>query len=97
MPPGRGSVGRTRERSRPQRPVVARARYRLATADRGARSGSHPRVAGPVASRALALLGAEVLRIDPPGLPEIAWQHLENGQGKRSALLDLRDAGGLER
>ena len=54
-------------------------------------------IAGPVASRALALLGADVLRIDPPALPEIAWQHLENAQGKRSALLDLRDAGGLER
>ena len=48
-------------------------------------------IAGPVASRALALLGATVLRIDPPHLPEIEWQHLENGQGKRSALLDLRD------
>ncbi|MFD6676355.1 CoA transferase [Rhodococcus zopfii] len=48
-------------------------------------------IAGPVASRALALLGATVLRIDPPHLPEIAWQHLENGQGKHSALLDLRD------
>ncbi|MFM1726134.1 CoA transferase [Rhodococcus sp. PAM 2766] len=52
-------------------------------------------IAGPVASRALALLGADVLRIDPPNLPEIEWQHLENGQGKRSALLDLRDARGL--
>ncbi|PTR27602.1 CoA transferase family III [Rhodococcus sp. OK519] len=54
-------------------------------------------IAGPVASRALALLGAEVLRIDPPQLPEIGWQHLENGQGKRSALLDLRDGRELER
>lgn len=53
-------------------------------------------IAGPVASRALALLGADVLRIDPPDLPEIDWQHLENGQGKRSALLDLRDTRGLE-
>ena len=48
-------------------------------------------IAGPVASRALALLGADVLRIDPPQLPEIEWQHRETGQGKRSALLDLRD------
>lgn len=47
-------------------------------------------VAGPVATRALALLGADVLRIDPPHLPEIDWQHLENGQGKRTSLLDLR-------
>lgn len=49
-------------------------------------------IAGPVATRALALLGAEVLRLDPPHVPEIAWQHLDVGQGKRSALLDLRAA-----
>lgn len=47
-------------------------------------------IAGPVATRALALLGAEVLRIDPPFLPEIPWQYLDTGQGKRSTLLDLR-------
>jgi crotonobetainyl-CoA:carnitine CoA-transferase CaiB-like acyl-CoA transferase len=47
-------------------------------------------LAGPVATRTLALLGADVLRIDPPALPEITWQHLDTGQGKRSALLDLR-------
>lgn len=46
-------------------------------------------IAGPVATRTLALLGADVLRIDPPGLPEIGWQHLATGMGKRSALLDL--------
>ena len=47
-------------------------------------------IAGPVATRTLALLGADVLRIDDPGLPEIAAQYLDNGMGKRSALLDLR-------
>ncbi len=52
-------------------------------------------IAGPVASRALALLGANVLRIDPPQMPEIVWQHSETGQGKRTARLDLRDARGL--
>lgn len=46
-------------------------------------------LAGPVAGRALALLGAQVLRIDPPHLHEIDWQHRDTGQGKRSALLDL--------
>ena len=46
-------------------------------------------VAGPVATRTLALLGADVLRIDPPRLPEIGWQHLDTGLGKHSALLDL--------
>lgn len=49
-------------------------------------------IAGPVATRTLALLGADVLRIDPPRLPEIGWQHLDTGHGKRSALLDLGDA-----
>lgn len=52
-------------------------------------------IAGPVASRALALLGADVLRLDPPQMPEIDWQHLETGQGKRSARLDLRSPDGL--
>ncbi|KKK04250.1 CoA transferase [Micromonospora sp. HK10] len=46
-------------------------------------------IAGPVATRFLALLGADVLRVDPPGLPEIDGQHLDTGAGKRSTLLDL--------
>ncbi|MFE7815432.1 CoA transferase [Streptomyces sp. NPDC057433] len=46
-------------------------------------------VAGPVATRTLALLGADVLRLDPPGLPELPDQHIDTGFGKRSALLDL--------
>lgn len=45
-------------------------------------------IAGPVASRTLALWGADVLRVDPPDLPEIAWQHLDTGAGKRSTVLD---------
>lgn len=49
-------------------------------------------IAGPVATRTLALLGADVLRIDPPEPPELGWQHLETGAGKRSAVLDLRRA-----
>jgi crotonobetainyl-CoA:carnitine CoA-transferase CaiB-like acyl-CoA transferase len=49
-------------------------------------------IAGPVAGRTLAALGAEVLRIDPPGLPEMPEAHLDTGPGKRSALLDLADA-----
>ncbi|MFI6865897.1 CoA transferase [Nocardia sp. NPDC050406] len=47
-------------------------------------------IAGPVATRSLALLGADVLRVDPPGLPEIPWQYVDICQGKRSTLLDLR-------
>lgn len=49
-------------------------------------------IAGPVATRTLALLGADVLRVDSPLLPEPEWQHLDTGAGKRSALLDLRAA-----
>lgn len=45
-------------------------------------------IAGPVCTRTLALLGADVLRIDPPHLPERERQHLDTGHGKRSALLD---------
>jgi crotonobetainyl-CoA:carnitine CoA-transferase CaiB-like acyl-CoA transferase len=40
----------------------------------------------------LGALGAEVLRIDPPHVPEIPHQAMEGGPGKRSAFLDLRAA-----
>lgn len=46
-------------------------------------------IAGPVATRTLALLGADVLRVDPPWLPEPQWQHWDTGHGKRSTLLSL--------
>ncbi|MXM63181.1 hypothetical protein GR925_06880 [Streptomyces sp. HUCO-GS316] len=46
-------------------------------------------VAGPVATRTLALLGADVLRVDAPQLPELPDQHADTGFGKRSATLDL--------
>ncbi|MEJ1923324.1 CoA transferase [Microbacterium sp. KHB019] len=49
-------------------------------------------IAGPVCTRTLALLGADVLRIDPPALPEPEWQHLDTGHGKRTAVLDARSA-----
>ena len=49
-------------------------------------------IAGPVAARDLALAGAEVLRVDAPARKEMGWIHLDTGQGKRSTLLDLRDA-----
>ncbi|MGW5341625.1 CoA transferase [Streptomyces sp. NPDC004050] len=48
-------------------------------------------IAGPVATRTLGLLGADVLRIDPPGLPEADDAHADTGFGKRSARLDLAD------
>ncbi|CAL9381073.1 CoA transferase [Streptomyces sp. enrichment culture] len=46
-------------------------------------------LAGPVATRTLALLGADVLRVDAPGLPESQEAHNDTGLGKRSTLLDL--------
>ena len=46
-------------------------------------------IAGPVATRTLALFGADVLRIDSPLLPEIAFQHLDTGADKQSTILDL--------
>ncbi|MCC5036069.1 CoA transferase [Streptomyces sp. WAC 00631] len=53
-------------------------------------------IAGPVATRTLALLGADVLRVDPPGVREFADAHADTGMGKRSALLDLSSPGGRE-
>lgn len=53
-------------------------------------------IAGPVAGRALAQHGADVLMINGPHLPNIAPLVIDNGRGKRSALLDLREAGGRE-
>lgn len=46
-------------------------------------------IAGPVATRTLGLLGADVLRIDSPRLPELPDAHADTGFGKRSTALDL--------
>jgi crotonobetainyl-CoA:carnitine CoA-transferase CaiB-like acyl-CoA transferase len=51
-------------------------------------------LAGPVATRTLALFGADVLRIDSPQLPENADTHADTGAGKRSTLLDLSSRSG---
>lgn len=51
-------------------------------------------LAGPVATRTLALLGADVLRIDAPQLPESQEAHNDTGMGKRSTTVDLGDATG---
>ncbi|MCP3798363.1 CoA transferase [Allokutzneria sp. A3M-2-11 16] len=48
-------------------------------------------IAGPVATRTLALLGADVLRVDSPRLAESEDAHADTGMGKRSTLLDLAD------
>ncbi|WP_078892673.1 CoA transferase [Streptomyces sp. NRRL F-2580] len=50
-------------------------------------------IAGPVATRTLGLLGADVLRIDSPGLPEADDAYADTGFGKRSARLDLTAPG----
>ncbi|HEY1689502.1 MAG TPA: CoA transferase [Solirubrobacteraceae bacterium] len=95
-------AGRT-ARDRPliawDRSVVGRLERQLPQCDLRAGPASGVRVldltrviAGPVAGRTLAALGAEVLRIDPPHLPELPAQHLDTGPGKRSAFLDLADA-----
>lgn len=53
-------------------------------------------IAGPVATRFLAGLGAEVLRLDPPGWEEPSLEE-EVTLGKRCARLDLKSAQGRKR
>ena len=48
-------------------------------------------IAGPVATRTLALAGADVLRVDAPHLPELPAQHVDTGLGKRTTILDAAD------
>jgi len=54
-------------------------------------------IAGPVATRTLAHLGCDVLRVDSPTLPELPAQHLDTDSGKRSTLVDLHDEHARER
>ena len=54
-------------------------------------------IAGPVATRYLAALGADVLRLDPPDRPELPQQCYDGLLGKRSALLDLGTRDGAAR
>jgi crotonobetainyl-CoA:carnitine CoA-transferase CaiB-like acyl-CoA transferase len=49
-------------------------------------------IAGPVAGRTLASHGADVLLVNGPHLPNIGPLVIDNGRGKRSTTLDLRDA-----
>ncbi len=51
-------------------------------------------IAGPVCGRTLAEYGADVMRISPPGLPELPTVLMDGGRGKRSAIVDLRSAAG---
>ena len=52
-------------------------------------------IAGPVCTRFLAALGADVLRIDPPRHPDLPPGTADTLLGKRSALLDLATADGI--
>jgi crotonobetainyl-CoA:carnitine CoA-transferase CaiB-like acyl-CoA transferase len=54
-------------------------------------------IAGPVATRYLAALGADVLRLDPPHRPEMPLQARDGLLGKRSALLDFGTPDGFAR
>lgn len=51
-------------------------------------------IAGPVAGRALAAHGADVMRISAPSLPFIDWLVKDTGRGKLSAYADIATAGG---
>ena len=53
-------------------------------------------IAGPVATRTLAALGADVLRLGHPGRPELELHVLDGLAGKRAALLDLARTDQLE-
>lgn len=48
-------------------------------------------IAGPTATRLLGALGADVLRLDPPAMPELLDQHLDTGFAKRTGTADLAD------
>ncbi|GAA3296265.1 CoA transferase [Arthrobacter citreus] len=77
---GLGSAPRLIPQSQPERPLA------------GVRVLDLTRIiAGPVATRFLAALGANVLRIDPPGWAEPAAE-AELTPGKRCARLDLTSA-----
>lgn len=52
-------------------------------------------IAGPVATRYLAALGADVLRVDPPHRPELPLHSYDGLLGKRSTALDARTSDGL--
>jgi crotonobetainyl-CoA:carnitine CoA-transferase CaiB-like acyl-CoA transferase len=54
-------------------------------------------IAGPVATRYLGALGADVLRLDAPDQPELTLHAYDGLPGKRSALLDFGTADGNAR
>src|ERR1700736_5738558 len=53
-------------------------------------------IAGPVAGRALAAHGAEVMLISGPDLPAIPWLTIDTGRGKLTSFADLKSQQGRE-
>ena len=51
-------------------------------------------IAGPVAGRALAAHGADVMLVTGPTLPSIPWLVIDTGRGKLSCSLDLKSEAG---
>ncbi|GAA3241035.1 CoA transferase [Pseudonocardia petroleophila] len=96
---GVGAAVRTAQRWRAETGAPPPLVKRHVVGDAAPRPARRPRVldltrviAGPVATRTLALHGADVLRLDHPDRPEIPLQAADTLPGKRSALLDLHDA-----
>jgi crotonobetainyl-CoA:carnitine CoA-transferase CaiB-like acyl-CoA transferase len=54
-------------------------------------------IAGPVAGRALAAHGADVMLVSGPDLPAMPWLTIDTGRGKFSCFLDLRSEEGRAR
>jgi crotonobetainyl-CoA:carnitine CoA-transferase CaiB-like acyl-CoA transferase len=52
-------------------------------------------IAGPVAGRALAAHGADVMLVTAPHLPAVAPLVIDTGRGKRSTQIDLRQPAGV--
>jgi crotonobetainyl-CoA:carnitine CoA-transferase CaiB-like acyl-CoA transferase len=53
-------------------------------------------IAGPVCGRTLAAHGADVLAVTASHLPQMMPLVIDNGRGKRSTFIDLREPGGRE-
>jgi len=53
-------------------------------------------IAGPVAGRALAVHGADVLLISAPDLPSIPWLTIDTGRGKLTSFVELKSEEGQQ-
>jgi crotonobetainyl-CoA:carnitine CoA-transferase CaiB-like acyl-CoA transferase len=51
-------------------------------------------IAGPVAGRTLAVHGADVLLVSGPDLPVIPWLTIDNGRGKLTSFIELKNEQG---